>query len=196
MTDHTQPGDRPASDGDTGSGAPDTMFDSIKGAAGDIAERAAPTVREISARAAELTATAAVKAAPFVRRAGEAAADASLKLAKSASGWAADLRSDNGSGAHDADAAGPASASVADAADTMGADTMGADTMGAGHMSGTADEESTTDDMVGPPVDDDAGMTDEAAGMADDAAGMADDAADRTQAWGSSGNSTPWQPGG
>ncbi len=61
-------------------------------AAGDLAERAGPTVRELSARAAELTATAANKAAPYARKAGAATADASLKLAESARGWAADLR--------------------------------------------------------------------------------------------------------
>ena len=68
---------------------PETMFDSIKVAAGDLAERAGPTVRDLSARAADLTATAADKAAPFVRKAGAATADASVKLAEAARGWAA-----------------------------------------------------------------------------------------------------------
>jgi hypothetical protein len=74
--------------------APDTMFDSLKVAAGDIAEKAGPTVRDLSARAADLTATAADKAAPLVRRAGAATADASLRLAEAARSWAADLRGD------------------------------------------------------------------------------------------------------
>ena len=73
--------------------SPETMFDSLKVAAGDLAERAGPTVRDISARAADLTATAADKAAPFARRAGAATADASVKLAEAARGWAAELRS-------------------------------------------------------------------------------------------------------
>jgi len=91
MDEHSQHtnGNGKSSDRDT----PETMFDSLKIAAGDFAERAAPTVREFSARAAELTATAANKAAPFARKAGAATADASLKLAESARGWAADLRS-------------------------------------------------------------------------------------------------------
>jgi hypothetical protein len=72
--------------------APETMFDSLKVAAGDLAERAGPTVRDLSARAADLTATAADKAAPFARRAGAATADASVKLAEAARSWAADLR--------------------------------------------------------------------------------------------------------
>jgi hypothetical protein len=71
---------------------PETMFDSIKVAANDLAERAGPTVRDLSARAADLTATAADKAAPYVRRAGAATADASVKLAEAARGWAAELR--------------------------------------------------------------------------------------------------------
>jgi hypothetical protein len=72
--------------------APETMFDSLKVAAGDLAERAGPTVRDLSARAADLTATAADKAAPYARRAGAATADASVKLAEAARGWAAELR--------------------------------------------------------------------------------------------------------
>ena len=72
--------------------SPETMFDSLKVAAGDLAERAGPTVRDLSARAADLTATAADKAAPFARRAGAATADASVKLAEAARGWAAELR--------------------------------------------------------------------------------------------------------
>ena len=92
MDEHTQHtnGNGKSSDRET----PETMFDSLKIAAGDLAERAGPTVRELSARAAELTATAANKAAPFARKAGAATADASLKLAESARGWAADLRAE------------------------------------------------------------------------------------------------------
>jgi hypothetical protein len=106
MDEHSQHtnGNGKSSDRDT----PETMFDSLKVAAGDLAERAAPTVRELSARAAELTATAANKAAPFARKAGAATADASLKLAESARGWAADLR------AREADAATAGDVSTAD----------------------------------------------------------------------------------
>ena len=109
MDEHSQHtnGNGKSSDRDT----PETMFDSLKIAAGDLAERAAPTVREFSARAAELTATAANKAAPFARKAGAATAEASLKLAESARGWAADLRAKEAdAGATAGDAAGAATA--------------------------------------------------------------------------------------
>ena len=109
MDEHTN-GNGKSSDRET----PETMFDSLKIAAGDLAERAGPTVRELSARAAELTATAANKAAPFARKAGAATADASLKLAESARGWAADLRSDQDAEA--ATAAGDATGSDASTA--------------------------------------------------------------------------------
>ena len=102
MDEHSQHtnGNGKSSDRET----PETMFDSLKIAAGDLAERAAPTVRELSARAAELTATAANKAAPFARKAGAATADASLKLAESARGWAADLRAKEADPANAGDA--------------------------------------------------------------------------------------------
>ena len=58
----------------------------------DLAERATPTVREFSARAAEFAAVAADRAAPFARRAGEVTSDASAKLATKSRIWAADLR--------------------------------------------------------------------------------------------------------
>ena len=96
---------------------PETMFDSLRIAVGDLAERAGPTVRELSARAAELTATAANKAAPYARKAGSATADASLKLAESARGWAADLRADQEGDAattEDAGTAGGAATAVAE----------------------------------------------------------------------------------
>ena len=68
------------------------VIESLREAVDDLAVKAGPTVREISARAAELTATAAVKAAPLVKRAGEVTADASQKLAEKSRAWAADLR--------------------------------------------------------------------------------------------------------
>ena len=111
MDEHTQHtnGNGKSSDRET----PETMFDSLKIAAGDLAERAGPTVRELSARAAELTATAANKAAPFARKAGAATAEASLKLAESARGWAADLRAKEADAATDGDAATAAGAATA-----------------------------------------------------------------------------------
>ena len=116
MDEHSQHtnGNGKSSDRET----PETMFDSLKIAAGDLAERAAPTVRELSARAAELTATAANKAAPFARKAGAATADASLKLAESARGWAADLRAREADAATAGDTATAANASTAAGAAT------------------------------------------------------------------------------
>jgi hypothetical protein len=69
-----------------------SILDSVREVVDDLAERAAPTVRELSARAAELTAIAADKAAPFAKRAGEVTADASGKLASRSREWASELR--------------------------------------------------------------------------------------------------------
>jgi hypothetical protein len=71
----------------------DAVVTNLRTVAGDLAERAGPTVREVSARAAELTAIGAGKAAPLAKRAGEVTADASTRLAEIARGWAAELRS-------------------------------------------------------------------------------------------------------
>jgi len=68
------------------------ILESIRDAVDDLAERASPTVREFSARAAEFAADAADKAAPYVKRAGDATADASGKLASKSRSWAADIR--------------------------------------------------------------------------------------------------------
>ena len=68
------------------------VLESLRDAIDDLAERASPTVREYSARAAELAAIAADRAAPFAKTAGEATADASGKLAAKSRIWAADLR--------------------------------------------------------------------------------------------------------
>jgi hypothetical protein len=69
-----------------------SILESVRDAVDELAERAAPSVREFSARAAELAAVAADKAAPLAKRAGEVTADASGKLATLSRGWAADLR--------------------------------------------------------------------------------------------------------
>jgi hypothetical protein len=81
---------------DAGTGASGStatsILDSVRDVVDELAERAAPTVREISARAAELTAIAADRAAPLAKRAGEVTADASGKLASKSRGWASELR--------------------------------------------------------------------------------------------------------
>jgi hypothetical protein len=69
---------------------------SSRGACSPGPPPATPTVREFSARAAEITASAADKAAPFARKAGEVTADASSKLADRSRHWAADVRASLG----------------------------------------------------------------------------------------------------
>ena len=68
------------------------ILESLREAVDDLAERATPTVREFSARAAEFAAVAADRAAPFARRAGEATSDASGKLAEKSRTWASEIR--------------------------------------------------------------------------------------------------------
>jgi hypothetical protein len=82
--------DPSASHGDPGPAA--GILESVRDAVDDLAERAGPSVREFSARAAELAAIAADRAAPLAKRAGEVTADASGKLATLSRSWAADLR--------------------------------------------------------------------------------------------------------
>src|ERR1700675_5009434 len=128
MTDSTTPPpDRPESDetfswtrpapehggkGSAGSTAT-SILESVRGAVDELAERAAPSVRELSARAAELAAVAADRAAPLAKRAGEVTADASGKLATRSRTWAADLRASMGSHGDDTPPTGPASESPA-----------------------------------------------------------------------------------
>jgi hypothetical protein len=83
-------------------GAATSILDSVRDAVDDLAERAAPSVREFSARAAEIAAIAADKAAPLAKRAGEVTADASGKLATKSRSWAADLRASITTGEHPA----------------------------------------------------------------------------------------------
>jgi hypothetical protein len=129
MTDHsTPPTDQPGSTGpaadetQTGSGGTtaSSVVDSLRSAFEELAERAGPTVKELSAKAAEITAAAADKAVPLARKAGEATADASGKLAVKSRGWAHDLR----------EAEDGSEGTTASAADTDGAATSAADTVG------------------------------------------------------------------
>ena len=88
------------------------ILESLRGAVDDLAERAAPTMREFSARAAELAAVAADRAVPLAKRAGEVTADVSGKLASKSRDWASDLRSSPGS-ADDAATPTPAAGDAA-----------------------------------------------------------------------------------
>ncbi|MGZ8437097.1 MAG: hypothetical protein ACXWXR_00990 [Candidatus Limnocylindrales bacterium] len=83
----------PTSHGSAGSaGGASGLVDSVRDVIDELAQRATPSVREFSARAAELAAIAADKAAPLAKRAGEVTADASGRLASMSRTWAADLR--------------------------------------------------------------------------------------------------------
>jgi hypothetical protein len=64
-----------------------------------IATQAAPVVRQVGIKAAELAAAAADRAGPIAHRAADATADASVKIAERSRVLAADLRRDiNGKG--------------------------------------------------------------------------------------------------
>lgn len=90
------------------------LLGSLRDALDDLAERASPTVREVSARTAEIAALAADKAGPAVKKAGEVASDATGKLAVRSRDWAAEVRASIAGDDHKAPNA--AAADVADAA--------------------------------------------------------------------------------
>jgi hypothetical protein len=68
------------------------VFETIRDAVEDFAEKATPVVRQFSVKAAEVVASAADKAAPLAHKAGEATAEASGKLAEKSRAWAAGAR--------------------------------------------------------------------------------------------------------
>ncbi len=88
----------------------------------NLAANAAPVVREIGAKAAELAALAGEKAGPFAQRAADATAQAGTKVAERGRVVAAELRRDaakNGNG--DTPGATPrGKASPTDSPDTLG----------------------------------------------------------------------------
>ncbi len=86
------------------------VLESIRDAVEDFAEKAAPTVRELSAKAAEIVATAADKAVPLAQKAGVMTADASGRLAEKSRHWASEVR-DSLTGS---DAAAPGTGTPAD----------------------------------------------------------------------------------
>ena len=96
------------------------ILESIRDAVEDLAEKATPAVREISAKAAELAAVAADRAAPLARKAGEVTADASGKLATRSREWASEVRASLAS--TDRPAPGAAGTATTDAAPTPSAD--------------------------------------------------------------------------
>lgn len=68
------------------------VFETIRDAVEDFAEKASPVVRQFSMKAAEVVATAADKAVPLAHKAGEATAEASSRLAEKSRAWAAGTR--------------------------------------------------------------------------------------------------------
>lgn len=107
MTDTTPPAGGPAEQPDSGPGS-GTEPASGPGQTGrewlgqlqamidDLATQAAPTVRQVGAKAAELAAVAADKAGPLAHRAADATQTASVKLAERSRHIAEDLRRDQG----------------------------------------------------------------------------------------------------
>ena len=88
------------------------MIGQLQSMIDSVATQAAPVVRQIGAKAAELAAVAADRAGPLAHKAADATADASVRLAEKSRTWAADLRSKVGE-ATDSDADADSSASEA-----------------------------------------------------------------------------------
>jgi hypothetical protein len=77
----------------------DRMLAQLQSMIDSIATQAAPVVRQVGAKAAELAAAAADRAGPIAHKAAEATAGASVKIAERSREFAADLRRDsNGHG--------------------------------------------------------------------------------------------------
>lgn len=115
----TAPDDESAPSGGDARATAERMLGQLQSMIDNVATQAAPVVRQIGAKAAELAAVAADRAGPLVHRAADATADASGRLAERSRTWAADLRSrdGDGAGADDADAASSASAAIVGADD-------------------------------------------------------------------------------
>ena len=92
-TGHGEPAGAGGGAGASAKSTATTILESLRGAVDDLAERATPTMRAFSARAADLAAIAADRAAPLAKRAGEATAEVSGKLAAKSRDWAAEIRS-------------------------------------------------------------------------------------------------------
>ena len=88
--------DRTAADGAAGStsGSGRDWLAQLQAMIENVTEQAAPVLREVSAKAAELAALAGEKAGPFAARAAELTAEAGTKLAERSRDLAAELRRD------------------------------------------------------------------------------------------------------
>jgi hypothetical protein len=106
MTDTNPSSNEPRKPGESGGWSGDESSETGRGAAGrewvaqlqsmidNLATNAAPVVREIGAKAAELAALAGEKAGPFAHRAADATATAGTKVAERGREVAAELRRD------------------------------------------------------------------------------------------------------
>ena len=99
----------------------------LQGMIDNLATHAAPVMREIGAKAAELAAAAGEKAGPFAQRAAEATAQAGSKVAERGREVAAELRRDaaketNGNSADETPpvAVGARAGTASDTAETVG----------------------------------------------------------------------------
>jgi hypothetical protein len=109
----TAPDDETAAAGGDARATAERMLSQLQSMIDTVAVQAAPVVRQIGAKAAELAAVAADRAGPLAHRAADATADASGRLAERSRTWAADLRSKTeAGGADDPDAASSASAAI------------------------------------------------------------------------------------
>ena len=95
------------------------MLGQLQGIIDNLATQAAPVVRQIGAKAAELAAVAADRAGPLAHKAADATADASVKLAERSRTWASDLRNkaDDGGSSGGNDSGLGETGSVLDGAD-------------------------------------------------------------------------------
>lgn len=100
-----------ASGGETRATA-EKMLGQLQSMIDAIATQAAPVVRQVGAKAAELAAVAADRAGPLAHKAADATADAGGRLAERSRTWAADLRNRTADavGGRDDDAAAGAAA--------------------------------------------------------------------------------------
>ncbi|HUQ78174.1 MAG TPA: hypothetical protein VM427_04815 [Patescibacteria group bacterium] len=94
--------DEPTSGGDPRATA-ERMIGQLQSMIDSVATQAAPVVRQIGAKAAELAAVAADRAGPLAHKAADVTAGASGRIAEKSRTWAADLRN-RVDGQDDADA--------------------------------------------------------------------------------------------
>jgi hypothetical protein len=88
----TAPDEETGASGGDARAAAERMLGQLQSMIDTVATQAAPVVRQIGAKAAELAAVAADRAGPLAHRAADATADASGRLAERSRTWAADLR--------------------------------------------------------------------------------------------------------